>query len=63
MALNGYLILALILSVIVIAYLVTKLRNIKKQLAFIVEATNDIKGGNLNRRVLVNERYDATALL
>lgn len=50
-----YLLLALFLALIVILYLVSKLCRVRKQLTFIQEALNDIKGGNLNRRVLARK--------
>lgn len=55
MDINSYLLLALILAVLVIAYLASKLRRVQIQLSLIKDATNDIKGGNLNRRVLAQE--------
>ena len=55
MDINSYLLLALMLAVLVIAYLASKLRRVQTQLSLIKDATNDIKGGNLNRRVLAQE--------
>lgn len=55
MDINSYLLLALMLAVLVIAYLASKLRRVQIQLSLIKDATNDIKGGNLNRRVLAQE--------
>lgn len=55
MDINGYLLLALILAVLVVVYLVTKLRRVREQLSLIKDALEDIKHGNLNRRVLARE--------
>ncbi len=55
MEINSYLLLALVLVVLVIVYLLVKLRRVRTQLSFIKDATNDIKSGNLNRRVLSQE--------
>lgn len=55
MEISTYLFLALIIAVLAILFLVAKLRRVHTQLSFIMDATNDIKGGNLNRRVLAQE--------
>lgn len=55
MDINRYLLLALVFAGLVIVYLVSKLRRVRVQLTFIKDATNDIKNGNLNRRVLTQE--------
>ena len=55
MEMNLYLLLALLIALIVIVYLLAKLHRIRKQLSFITDALNDIKAGNLNRRVLARE--------
>lgn len=55
MDINGYLLLALILAVLVVVYLVTKLRRVREQFSLIKDALEDIKHGNLNRRVLARE--------
>lgn len=55
MDINGYLLLALVFAGLIIVYLTSKLRRVLTQLTFIKDATNDIKDGNLNRRVLAQE--------
>lgn len=55
MDINSYLLLALILAVLVVVYLLTKLRRVREQLSLIKDALEDIKRGNLNRRVLARE--------
>lgn len=55
MDINGYLLLALVLAVLIIVYLISKLRRVRTQRTIIKDATNDIKSGNLNRRVLAQE--------
>lgn len=55
MDINGYLLLALILAVLAIVYLAVKLRRVREQLSLIKDALEDIKLGNLNRRVLARE--------
>ena len=50
-----YLIFALILALLIIAYLVSILRRVQTQLALMKDALEDIKNGNLNRRVLAME--------
>ena len=52
---SKYLLLALVLAGLAIAYLISKLRRVRTQLSFIKDATEDIKNGNLNRRVLTQE--------
>ncbi len=52
---NIYLFFALALALIIIAYLVSVLRRVQTQLALMKDALEDIKNGNLNRRVLVAE--------
>ncbi len=49
---NVYLLFALVLTLLIIAYLVSVLRHVRTQLALIKDALEDIKNGNLNRRVL-----------
>lgn len=55
MEINAYLLLAFVLSVLVIVYLITKLWRVRTQLSLIKDATDDIKSGNLNRRILTKE--------
>ena len=55
MDVNLYLLLALVATLLVIAYLLTRLHRVRGQLSLIKDALMDIKSGNLNRRVLVRE--------
>lgn len=55
MEINMYLLIAFLFSLLIIAYLVLKLRRVREQLALIKDALTDIKTGNLNRRVLARE--------
>ena len=55
MDVNLYLLLALFATLLVIAYLLTRLHRVRGQLSLIKDALMDIKSGNLNRRVLVRE--------
>lgn len=55
MDINGYLVIGCILALLVILYLFFKLRRVREQLSLIWEALEDIKAGNLNRRVLTQE--------
>ena len=55
MDINLYLLLALLSTRLVIAYLLTRLNRVRGQLSLIKDALMDIKSGNLNRRVLVRE--------
>ncbi|MCC0645608.1 MULTISPECIES: sensor histidine kinase [unclassified Clostridioides] len=50
-----YLLLVFVLSLIIIAYLVSVLRRVRTQLTLIKDALEDIKNGNLNRRILTRE--------
>lgn len=50
-----YLLLVLVLSLIIITYLVSVLRRVRTQLTLIKDALEDIKNGNLNRRILTRE--------
>ncbi len=52
---NIFLLLALVLSLLVIVFLMARLLRVRTQLSFITDATDDIKSGNLNRRVLARE--------
>ncbi|MGN7308801.1 sensor histidine kinase, partial [Bacillus subtilis] len=49
------LLMALAFCIIVIVYLVTKLYKVSEQLSIIEDSLVDIKKGNWNRRILVNE--------
>lgn len=53
---NGYLLFALIITIFIIIFLVALLLQVKHQLALIKYALEDIKNGNLNRRILSKER-------
>ena len=55
MDVNLYLLLALLATLLVISYLLTRLHRVRGQLSLIKDALMDIKSGNLNRRVLVRE--------
>jgi signal transduction histidine kinase len=50
-----YLLFALVLTLFIIAYLVSVLRRVRTQLALMKDALEDIRNGNLNRRVLATE--------
>lgn len=52
---NVYLLLALVITLLIIVYLVCILWRFKAQLTLIKHALEDIKNGNLNRRVLARE--------
>lgn len=55
MDVNTYLLAGLIFAVLVILYLALRLGRVWHQLSFIKEALEDLKHGNLNRRVLAGE--------
>lgn len=55
MEINFYLLLALLIAVLVIVYLLARLHRVRGQLSLIRDALNNIKAGNLNRRVLARE--------
>lgn len=55
MDINVYLFIVLSLMLLIIVYLVSALRRVRTQLALIKDALEDIKGGNLNRRILADE--------
>lgn len=55
MEINTYLLLALVIALLAIILLISKLRHVREQLALIKDALEDIKCGNLNRRVLAKE--------
>ncbi len=52
---NVYLLFALIFALLMIAYLVSVLRRVRTQLTLMKDALEDIKNGNLNRRILASE--------
>lgn len=52
---NVYLFFALFLAMLIIAYVVSVLRRVRIQLALMKDALEDIKNGNLNRRILAKE--------
>lgn len=56
MAINTYLLLGLILALLLVLYLVIRLCRVRKQLLVIKDALEDLKSGNLNRRVLAQEK-------
>ena len=56
MELNRYILIAFLLALLVVLYLGAKLYRVRSQLTMIRDALNDIKGGNLNRRVLARQR-------
>lgn len=55
MEINTCLLLALMITVLVEVFLIVKLQHIREQLALIKDALDDIKCGNLNRRILAKE--------
>ncbi|WP_315119652.1 HAMP domain-containing sensor histidine kinase [uncultured Clostridium sp.] len=55
MNINGYLLLGFSIAMLLILYLVLKLHRVREQLSFIKDALEDLKSGNLNRRVLAQE--------
>lgn len=55
MDINVYLFIVLSLMLLIIVYLISALRRVRTQLALIKDALEDIKGGNLNRRILAGE--------
>jgi Signal transduction histidine kinase len=52
---NVYLLFALIFALLMIAHLVSVLRRVRTQLTLMKDALEDIKNGNLNRRILASE--------
>ena len=64
MNLNPFLVIALCTALLAVLFLITKLRRVRGQLSIIEEALEDIKSGNLNRRMLAKKkRYDKKNLL
>lgn len=55
MKINVYLFLAFLLALLVIAFLIARLLRVRTQLSLIKDAMDDIKNGNLNRRILTRE--------
>lgn len=55
MDINIYLLIALALMLLIILYLLSALRRVQTQLTLIKDALEDIKSGNLNRRILAGE--------
>ncbi len=55
MGVNIYLLAALVISLLIIFSLLSKLGRVRGQLSLITDALEDIKRGNLNRRVLAKE--------
>ncbi len=55
MDINVYLFIVIDLMLLIIMYLLFVLRRVRTQLALIKDALDDIKGGNLNRRILAGE--------
>lgn len=55
MDITVYLFIVSALMLLIIVYLISALRRVRTQLALIKDALEDIKGGNLNRRILADE--------
>ena len=55
MNVNLFLLIAFCIALLFILFLVTKLRSVRGQLSIIEEALEDIKSGNLNRRMLTKK--------
>ena len=55
MDIQQYLFIALIIALCIIIYLLVKLYHIKEQITFIKDVLQDLKDGNLNRRVLAQK--------
>ena len=55
MNVNLFLLIAFCIAILFILFLVTKLRRVRGQLSIIEEALEDIKSGNLNRRMLAKK--------
>lgn len=55
MGINGFLLLGLAFALLFILYLILKLCRVREQISFIKDALEDLKGGNLNRRVLTRK--------
>lgn len=55
MDINHYFLIGFCLTLLMIVYLVLKLHRVREQLAFIKDTLEDMKSGNLNRRILTRE--------
>ena len=55
MGINPFLLIMFCIALLVILFLFTKLRRVRGQLSIIEEALEDIKSGNLNRRMLTKK--------
>ena len=55
MGINTFLLFVLVIALLVIVYLFSKLWRVRQQLSLIKDALEDLKSGNLNRRVLAKE--------
>lgn len=55
MSINPFLLIMFCIALLVILFLFTKLRRVRGQLSIIEEAFEDIKSGNLNRRMLTKK--------
>lgn len=55
MGVNIYLLVVLAISLLIITFLLSKLGQVHGQLSLIKDALEDIKRGNLNRRILARE--------
>ena len=55
MSINPFLLIMFCIALLVILFLFTKLRRVRGQLSIIEEALEDIKSGNLNRRMLTKK--------
>ncbi|WP_455714881.1 sensor histidine kinase [Anaerosporobacter sp.] len=55
MDINSFLLLVLVLALLLVLYLALKLRHVREQISLIKDALEDLKGGNLNRRILAHK--------
>ena len=53
---NMYLLMALLISLSVTIFLLFRIKNVNRQLLLIKDALEDMKSGNLNRRILTKEK-------
>lgn len=56
MAINHYLLAGLVSALAIILYLALKLYHVREQIAFIKDVLEDLKKGNLNRRILTHKK-------
>ena len=56
MAINHYLLAGLVAALAIILYLALKLYHVREQIAFIKDVLEDLKKGNLNRRILTHKK-------